>query len=271
MAESRATARVKARAFLQEYSRMFGLRDVDAEVTLAGEGVDKLGQRHLTFEQSYRGVPVFAGMVRAHFASDGRLVTVNGNLIPGIRVNPNPTRSASEAASMAIALVSRENEGREVYARSGILTVYRTGLAKGVEGESYLAWRIEVGNGSDIREFLFVDAHTGKVVDRLPGIMDVLDRRAYDGQNLPAVPPEYPDTPFWEEGDSLPTTDVEADNMIIASEETYNFFFNAFERDSIRRRRRDHGLHLQPRLRLSRMPPGTEFSSPSAPVSRPTT
>ena len=88
MAESRATARVKARAFLQEYSRMFGLRDVDAEVTLAGEGVDKLGQRHLTFEQSYRGVPVFAGMVRAHFASDGRLVTVNGNLIPGIRLIP---------------------------------------------------------------------------------------------------------------------------------------------------------------------------------------
>ncbi len=91
MAESSAGAREKARAFVDEYSGMLGL---DGEVTLVGERVDKLGQRHLTFEQSYRGVPVFAGMVRAHFEGDGRLVAVNGNLVPGIRVNPNPTRSA---------------------------------------------------------------------------------------------------------------------------------------------------------------------------------
>jgi Zn-dependent metalloprotease len=211
---------------------MLGLRDVDAEVTLVGERTDKLGDRHLTFDQSYRGVPVFAGLVRAHVSSDGRLVAVNGNVVPGIRVNPNPTRSASDAAAMAIDLVSGEKEGREVYARSGVLTVYRTGLAQGVDGESYLTWQIEVGNGSDIREFLFVDAHSGKLVDRLPGIMDAMFRRAYDGMFLPNVPPGYPGSPYWVEGDAFPTASAEANNMLTASQETYDFFDEAFGRDS---------------------------------------
>ncbi|HSB36370.1 MAG TPA: PA domain-containing protein, partial [Thermoanaerobaculia bacterium] len=232
MSEGPRAARQKARAFFHDYAGMLGLRDVDAEVTLVGERVDKLGARHLTFEQSYRGVPVFAGLVRAHFSDDGRLVAVNGNLVPGIRVSPSPTRTAAEAAATAIALVAEENDGRELYARSGILTVYRTGLAQGVEGESHLTWQIEVGNGSDVREFVYVDAHSGKVVDRLPGIMDDLFRRAYDGQFLPTVPPSYPDSPFWVEGDPLPTGVPEALNMITSSKETYDYFFEAFKRDS---------------------------------------
>ena len=50
-------------------------------------------------------------------------------------------------------------------------------------------WQIEVSNDVDVREFVYVDAHTGKIVDRLPGIYDALNRRAYDGQFLPVVPP----------------------------------------------------------------------------------
>jgi Zn-dependent metalloprotease len=233
MAGNQESARMKARAFLHEYGRMLGLRDVDSEVTLTSERADKLGARHLTFEQSYRGVPVFAGVLRAHFSGDGRLVSVNGNVVPDIRVDPTPSRSAADAAAVAIALVSEENEGREVFARSGILTIYRTGLVQGVEGESLLTWVIEVGNGSDIREFLFIDAHSGKLVDRLPGIMDAMFRRAYDGANLPNVPPSYPNSPFWVEGQAFPTGVTEADNMIIASKETYDFFSESFGRDSI--------------------------------------
>ena len=177
-------------------------------------------------------MPVFGGLVGRTSRADGRLVAVNGKLVPGIRVNPIPSRSASDAAAMAIKLVSSENDGREVYARSGLLMVYRTGLVRGIDGESYLTWQIEVGNGSDIREFLYVDAHSGKLVDRLPGIMDALSRRAYDGQGLNGIPPTYPNTPYWKEGDPFPTLSTEANNMIVASQETYDFFSESFGRDS---------------------------------------
>jgi Zn-dependent metalloprotease len=232
MSESAGSVRQKASAFLHDYAGMLGLRDVDAEVRLVGEKADRLGARRLTYEQSYRGVPVFAGMLRAHFSDDGRLVSVNGNLVPKISVNPSPSRSAAEAAAVAIALVSEQNGGREVYARSGVLTIYRTGLARGVDGESYLTWQVEVGNDADVREFVYVDAHTGKFVDQITGIFDAMSRRAYDGLFLPTVPPGYPGSPFWVEGDAFPTAVTEANNMILSSKETYDLYENAFGRDS---------------------------------------
>src|SRR5690606_36608022 len=64
------------------------------------------------------------------------------------------------------------------------------------------------------------------------GTPDGMNRRAYDGMHLPTVPPGYPDSPFWVEGAAFPTGVTEADNMILASQETYDLFANAFGRDS---------------------------------------
>ncbi len=227
-----APAREKASAFIREYAGMFGLRHADAELRVSEERSDDLGGRHVSYAQTFRGVPVFAGMLRVHFNRDGELTSVNGNVIPAIRVNPEPTRTAAEAAAAAIAAVGADNPGRELSARSGLLMVYRTNLARGIEGENYLAYQIEVGNDADIREFVYVDAHSGKIVDRLPGIFDALNRRAYDGMTLPTVPPSYPGSPFWVETDPFPTGNTEADNMITSSKETYDFYRNAFGRDS---------------------------------------
>ena len=227
-----AAAKEKSRQFLREYSSAFGISDADSELELGREQADELGTRHFTYYQTYRGIPVYAGMVRAHVDAAGELTTVNGNLVPDIRVDPTPTRAATEAGATAIAAVSADNEGRAVYVRSGVLMVYRTGLAQGIPGENHLAWQIEAGNGSDIREFIFVDAHSGKIIDRLPGIIDALYRRAYDGAGLPNVPPSYPGSPYWVEGQSLPTASAEANNMITSSKETYDFYKNAFGRDS---------------------------------------
>jgi Zn-dependent metalloprotease len=232
MPSSAAPRREKARAFLHDYAGVFGLSNVDADLQLEREQSDELGATHLSYSQSYRGVPVFAGVLRAHFGSSGELTAVNGNVVPGIQVDPNPTRSAVEAGATAIAAVAADNPGRDVFVRSGVLMVYRTGLVRGTEGDNYLTWQMEVGNGADVREFVYVDAQSGKVVDRLPGIVDAMYRRAYDGQNLNGVPPSYPNSPYWYEGQPFPTASTEANNMIIASKETYDLYFNGFGRDS---------------------------------------
>jgi Zn-dependent metalloprotease len=232
MVSSGAAAQEKSRQFIREYSGVFGLRDADAELQLGRERTDELGGRHLSFYQTYRGVPVFAGMLMAHFGSSGELRAVNGNVIPGIALDPTPTRSAVEAGEAAMASVGADNPDKQLYARSGLLMVYRTGLAQGLPGENHLTWQIEVGNDADVREFVYVDAHSGKVVDRLPGIIDAMFRRAYDGQNLNAIPPSYPGSPYWVEGDPFPTASTEANNMITSSKETYDLYKNAFGRDS---------------------------------------
>ncbi len=110
--------------------------------------------------------------------------------------------------------------------------MYREGLAQGVPGESHLAWEVEVTDGAGIRDFVYVDAHSGKFIDRINAVHDDLFRRAYDGHNLPFVPPNYPNGPYWVEGQPFPTASLEANNMIIASAETYNLFHDAFGCDS---------------------------------------
>ena len=45
-----------------------------------------------------------------------------------------------------------ESRAEGVSVRGTTLYVFRTGLAQGVEGENHLAWEVEVGNGTDIRE-----------------------------------------------------------------------------------------------------------------------
>jgi hypothetical protein len=80
---------------------------------------------------------------------------------------------------------------------------------------------------------LYVDAHSGKLVDQLTGTYDALDRRVYDGRNIPAFPPPgYPASPFWVEGQPFPTGVANGDEVIGSSKEIYDLFNNAIGRDS---------------------------------------
>lgn len=217
--------------FLNAYSGLFGIGDPARELRLVRTDADALGGQRLTYAQEYQGVPVFAASLKAHFDALGRLRVLNGVTVPDVAVDARPRRTAEEAGRVALARVQGQ-KGDGLAVRETTLFVYRTGLVQGVAGSNVLAWRVEVGNGVDVREFVFVDAQTGKFVDQQTGIHDDMFRRAYNGLNLPAVPPSYPASPFWVEGDAFPTAVTEANNMLLASVETYDLFFKAFAFDS---------------------------------------
>lgn len=218
----------KAIAFLERHGQAFGLRDARSELKLEASATDRIGGSHLTYSQHHFGVPVFGASLKAHYDGQGNLAVVNGTVVPDIDVNIAATRSAEEAGDAALKQVS----GEGVTVRASRLLIFREGLAKGVPGDNHLAYEVEVGNGGDVREFVYVDAHTGKVIDQIKGVQDAMFRRAYDGMNLPTVPPSYPDSPFWVEGQAFPTSSNEANNMITSSKETYDLFYNTFGRDS---------------------------------------
>ena len=227
-AVSAQAMRDSAGSFINRHRSAFGLRTGTADLTLRKMSTDKLGTSHLTYSQEYAGLPVFGATLKAHFDASGALSVVNGSLVPDINVSTAPSRSAQQAEASAVKFVG----GKGVSARSSRLLIFREGLAKGVPGDNHLAYEVEVGNGADVREFVYVDAHTGKIIDKITGIFDALNRRAYNGLNQNGIPVSYPDSPFWVEGDFLPTEIEEADNMIITSKETYDFYFRAFGRDS---------------------------------------
>ena len=221
--------------FLNDYRSLFGITSPGAELGAARVDKDRHGGTHFTYKQVYQGVPVFGAQLKTHFDAADNLIVVNGNFIPGIEVSATPTRSAADAAKTAIARVRADIERPKVAlsASKPELMIYRENLAKGVEGANHLAWQVEVGNRVDVRDFVYVDAHTGKVIDKIAGIYDAKKRRAYDGLGVdPAPGPNYPNSPFWVEGQAFPTGNLEADNMIAASGEIYDLFKNAFGRDS---------------------------------------
>lgn len=227
----------RARAFFSAQSSLFGIRDNHAELFLRKSTTDETGQTHLIYDQYFRGVPVFAGELRAHFDASSRLHSVNGNFVPGIALDPNPKITPSGAVDRAIEFV-RERNGRAdangLSASTPQLVVYRLGLDKGVAGPSHLAWRVDVSNAGDIREFVFVDAHFGKVIDYLPGIQDAMNRRAFLGTdgNADNVPDAWPSSPDWLEGNPIPSGNQERDNMLLSSADVYTRFSNGFSRDS---------------------------------------
>jgi Zn-dependent metalloprotease len=219
--------------FLSDYASVFGITSVAGEFGEARVSKDRHGGTHVTRKQVYQGLPVFGAELKAHFDAADEMVAVNGTFIPGIAVNPRPTRSSDEAGRAAVAMV-RADIGRTALlsARQTTLMVFREGLAKGVDGANHLAWQVEVGNGMDVREFVYLDAHTGKFIDQISGIHEGKSRRAYDARGATAPGANYPNTPFWVEGNAFPTGTTEADNMIAASGEIYDMFKVAFGRDS---------------------------------------
>ena len=228
-ANSAASAAAKADAYLAEYGAAFG--------AAAGQLVrDKVAANDLgwtvTYVQRYRGLGVFGSMIRANVDSAGDLTTVNGFAAPDLDLSVEPARSAAEAAAAAIAAVRAEPPGDEgktdvsgLEAADNELVVYRQGAPRGDVGEAVLTYVVEVSNGASVRDVVFIDANTGKLVNRYSLIHNALDRELYESS---------PDTvPVWTEGDPFPGgLNADQQNLVLASGESYWFFENAFDRDS---------------------------------------
>lgn len=226
--------------FLTDYAPLFGIRDVGRELRPLRVDKDRHGGAHLSYRQVHQGVPVFGAVLKTHFDAAQNLTVINGTFVPGITVDTTPSRSADEAALAAVARARADLAGKlpatsldRITARQPALVVYREGLIQGRPGgANRLVWQVEVGNRLDARDLYFIDAHTLKTVDKFSGIHEAKNRRAYNANGATAPGASYPNAPFWVEGNPFPTGVTEADNMIAASGETYDFFKTAFGRDS---------------------------------------
>ena len=228
-ADSAASASAKADAFFEGYAQAFGARP--GELVRHRVSADKLGWT-VDYVQRYRGVPVFAAMLRAHVDRDGNLTAVNGYAAPDLNLSVSPRLSAAESGRAAVAAVKADPPGHDGDANtSGVksvrtdLVVYRTGVPRGDLGKAVLTYVVEVSNGTSVRDMVFIDADTGKLVNRYSLAHDALDREVYEAS--PAT------VPIWQESDPFPgALNADQQNLVEGTGESYWFFVNAFGRDS---------------------------------------
>jgi len=218
------TTKARMTSFFHRYGPVFGINDPVRELELTDTTTDGLGMTHLSYHQLYQGVPVFGAVLRGHFDRDGELVAVNGTTVPDLAIDPSPTLPPVDAAAAAIAVVAKDHGLQPTDLDNGPakLVVLRTGLARGVPGENHLVWEIEVSALPRVREFIYVDAHSGMIVDRIAGIHQITRTVRHE---------TFANT-IWSEGDPVPYSDLtsakndDVNEIIAATKETYDLYSN---------------------------------------------
>lgn len=234
--EASTSGTAKATAYVEKYATAFGA----TAGQLAQDSVSKNEYgTTVTYTQSYKGIPVWGTLVRAHLDAQGDLTAVNGEAVPISGLSTETSFSADEAGKRAVRAVKAnpgthghtESDGHEtdtsgLKAKDTKLVVYRQGLLKGqTSGKLDLAYEVEVTNARNIRDMVFVSATTGKLINRYSLVHNALDRELYE------TSPNT--TPVWKEGDALPgTLNADQESMVRSTGDSYWLFKNVFGRDS---------------------------------------
>src|SRR5688572_552193 len=214
----------KVNAFLAEHGGQFGIDDPARQLKLLGVEKDQYGYSHVDYQQMHGKVRVLGAILKGHVSPDGRLTAVNGKFVPGVDVPATAVVARSEASQWAVAQVVEQQpsamKGVELTVKSAALIVYRTNLTRGAPGINHLAYEVQVTGGNHVREFVYIDALTGKLVDQISGIHGIKHRELYQGAYAPPVPP------VWQEGDFRPDPNDTHEDEISGTGYSYNLFFN---------------------------------------------
>ena len=217
----------KAYSFLETYKSIYRIENINNTLSSGVSKTDNYGLKHYTTKQYYKGVPVFDAQLRFHFDINENLRSINGTIISDIYLDEFPKITQQQANSIALKLVTDQNinsSGETLKVISTQLYIYPKGLVQGTEILNYLAYRIEVRNDADVREFLFIDAHTGKLIEQFTGIAHALYRILYEDNTS---------NKRWEEAGLFPGFLNEWQQAeVAAAGHTYHFFNNAFGYDS---------------------------------------
>jgi Zn-dependent metalloprotease len=242
-ASDKAGAVAKADAYLAKYGTAFGAGK--GQLVADDVQTDDLGWT-ISYVQSYKGIPVFGALLRAHVSKQGSLKAINGYAAPDLSLSTTPRLSPADGAARAIAFVKtapKATDGQAakkgtLRASSNHLMIYRTGSTKGVQGKAVLVYVVEVTDGAGIRDQVFVDANTDKIVNRYSMVDNALDRELYEESNTPAnlVWAENDaldeDCTLPDAGDCADDLNIDQRNLVLSSGESYWFFKNVFGRDS---------------------------------------
>jgi len=216
------TIKEKVHNFLNTYKAIYTITDVNASLQDVELKTDNYGLKHFVMQQYYKGVPVYDAELKFHFNKNEDLNAINGNIIPDININHIPSINKNSAGAIALRLLEAQDlnkSGKPLKIITNKLYLFPKGLAQGYVTEKHLAYRIEIRNDLDVREFLFIDGHTGKLIEQFTGIAHALDRILYE---------EDTNNVRYTEGGSTFFLGEWGQNEIETAGHVYYFFKNAF-------------------------------------------
>ena len=208
--------------FLNVNKSVYAIENVNESFSIGNVTTDNYGLKQYTLKQYYKNIPVYDSELRFHFNKNEALNAINGNIIPAITIDTEANFDQQQANNIALRLVDEQNinySGVPLKVISNTLYVFPKGLAQGTVTSNHLAYRIEVRNDTDVREYLFIDAHTGKLIEQFTGMPHTLYRELYEV--------DYNTRKYKEGGSTFFLTQWQK-NEVETAGHTYYFFKNAF-------------------------------------------
>ena len=192
---------------------------------------DDISGTHVRLNQFYQGMPVFGAQLIVHMNKRG-ITAVNGHFVPDIKAGGAPRITPAEAGAIALRFRVGPNPTRVVRVD---LSIYRAGLLEGYQGDSLLAYSVEVTDGRRLREQIWIDAQKGGMIIRIPLNHAAMNRTIYSPDYDPENPdlfvvrregePPYPGPPPELGGHPF-------NNLYDFAAHTYNLYSSAFGRDA---------------------------------------
>ncbi len=220
--------------FLRQHGHHFGVRDPANELRVARVTVDRLTrQTHTTYEQVHRGVPVFSGVLKVHQDARGQVLAANGDFYPlPATLGVIPTRDAESA----VAAARRAMADNEAVAEAPHLVIVDPGWYGDPPLGAHLAYYVVLRNDAAAQaQAFFVDAHSGKILDRWSLLGHARDRKVFDGMGGTTL-----GVLVRSEGGPPVGSPPDANRAYDAMGDVYGYFLRAFDYDSID----DAGLSL---------------------------
>lgn len=154
-------AKYIAKRFLTDNKSLLKLNSPDAEMKLIKQHKDNLGLQHVKFQQIYKGIPVFAKQLSIHIDTSGVPYLITGRYSPSIKsINPIPSVELEQAKDIIREQFSPEN----IQISTNKLVIYTK------NNRPFLTYKIEVRKSLLEYWDYFIDAHNGKILDRISRI-----------------------------------------------------------------------------------------------------
>ncbi|WNG19751.1 M4 family metallopeptidase [Cystobacter fuscus] len=185
--------------------------------------VDSRGQKHERLSQTFKGVPVFGAQAIVHLKGDGSIASITDRLARGLKVDTTPRLRADEATQLAVGHAG----GPSLLGAAPKADLQILPDSKGAR----LTWRVQLetvtAKGEPSMPNLFIDAHTGELVQQFDNLKTARNRKTYTAGTRTTLP----GTLVRSEGQG-PSGDAVLDMAHDNAGITYDFYFSKFGRDS---------------------------------------
>lgn len=146
----------RAANFLETYRDLY--LQSDPALDLKVKRVHESGE-HVTFYQTYQGLPVYTAEIVVSVDEDIVYATVGGLLTEGVELDTTPAIADQDAEE--IARVHLQMPEAPIIGHTTLL-VFDQSIFDDVSPEPHLAWRVSIGGKTSW--IVFIDAHAGDVI-----------------------------------------------------------------------------------------------------------